>query len=474
MGRPLDTRAHVMRLLQRTGFDAGPDAVDAAEKAGFDATLDRVLASGEDAGAAATPLPRLDPLPRRGKGGKRDGKKTGGEGGGSGKSAEPQEPGAGQGKDKGDAAAKKAFRSAVREQRGDIALWWLDRMVAAERPWAEKRTLLWHNHWATSVQKVKSGSAMLVQNETLRRLGGGDFRALARAMVCDPALMVWLDAPGSTAEEPNENLGRELMELFVLGVGHYTERDVRQAAAALTGWTVDRKDPDGWQARFRPDRHAVGRHTVVGATEDFTAASLIDHLVDVPASAGYLATRFWGRVVASSAPSKGSLARATAAYGTGRDTTAMFRALLTDPVFADPGSVLVKQPVEYVVGAMRAFGVRPSKLKAPARAKLLRTLEGLGQTPFAPPSVGGWPGGAAWLTGAAAQVRIGFAQGLVREADLTEVERAAAKERPALLARSLGVRSWGAATSGVLTAAARDPHRVTAIALTAPEYLVLA
>lgn len=459
-----------MRLLQRTGFDAAPEAVEAAEKAGFAATLDRVLASGDDAGAAATPQPRLDPLPRRKAGGKQKKGKNGEDGkkGGDGKST------GAPGSDKADEDAKKAFRSAVREQRQDIALWWLDRMVAAERPWAEKRTLLWHNHWATSVQKVKSGSAMLVQNETLRRLGGGDFRTLARAMVRDPALMVWLDAPGSTADEPNENLGRELMELFVLGVGHYTEQDVSQAAAALTGWTVDRKDPDGWQARFHPDRHASGPHTVVGATKEFTAASLIDHLVDVPDSAAYLATRFWGRVVTGTPPSKESLARITAAYGKGRDATAMIRAMLTDPVFADPGSVLAKQPVEYVVGAHRALGVRPSKLPAPARTKLLRTLEGLGQTPFAPPSVGGWPAGAAWLTGAAAQVRIAFAQSLVHRADLTDVEHASVKDRPALLARKLGVPAWGASTSGVLTAAARDPHRVTAIALTAPEYLVLA
>lgn len=459
------------RLLQRTGFDAGPDAVDEAERAGFTATLDRILAGGEDAGATATPQPRLKPLPKKGNG-KGTGKKKGAE-----QAAEDTDRDTGQGADEntGQDAAKKAYRTALREQRQEIALWWLDRMVAAERPWAEKRTLLWHNHWATSVQKVKSGAAMLAQNETLRKLGGGDFRTLARAMVRDPALMVWLDAPGSTAEEPNENLARELMELFVLGVGHYTEQDVREAALALTGWSVDRKDPDGWQARFRPDGHAAGPHTVVGKKADFTAVSLIDHLVTVPASPAHLASRFWGRLVDSTAPpSQKSLARITAAYGERRDSTAMMRAMFTDPAFTDAESVLVKQPVEYVVGALRTFGVRPSKLPAEARAKLLRALTGLGQVPFAPTNVGGWPAGAAWLTGAAAQVRVGFAQSVVRAADLKEIEQADVKERPALLARRLGVGSWGASTSGVLTAAAKDPRRAAAIALTAPEYLVLA
>lgn len=355
-----------------------------------------------------------------------------------------------------------------------MTLWWLDRMVAAEHPWEEKRTLLWHNHWATSIQKVKSGAAMLRQNETLRRLGGGDFRALARAMVVDPALMVWLDADGSTAKAPNENLARELMELFVLGVGNYTEADVREAAAALTGWTLDR-NAHPWESRFQPRRHDPAPRTVVGEKAGFTALTLVDHLVSLPDSRAHVAGRMWRALVSNeNKPSEAALARIVAAYGERRDSTALFRALFTDEAFADADNVLVKQPIEYVVGSLRAFGVRPSELPEKVRGQLLtRTLAGLGQVPFAPESVGGWPAGAAWLTTAAAQVRIGFAQGLVRRADLSDVEDASAKERPELLARKLGVGRWGDTTRAVLTAAARDPRHVTAVALTAPEHLVL-
>lgn len=477
-----------MRLLQRTGFDADGSSVDAAEKDGFDATLDRILAAGTDAGSDATPPPALGPLPPRSteamerleKQHKSRGRQPGGTvgtvalddagptptAGGSSPSSSPPDP--------KDDPVRKAYRQALQHQREELTLWWLDRMVAADRPWIEKRTLLWHNHWATSIQKVKSGVAMLQQNQTLRRLGGGDFRTLARAMVVDPALMVWLDADGSTAEAPNENLGRELMELFVLGVGNYSETDVRQAAAALTGWTLDRRDSP-WKPRFQPRRHAAGPQTVVGETADFTAASLVDHLVGLPASHAYVAGRMWGALVShENKPSQAALARVTTAYGDDRDTAAMFRALFTDAAFADADNVLVKQPVEYVVGSLRALGVRPSKLPQKARTQVtVRTLTGLGQVPFAPESVGGWPAGAAWLTTAAAQVRIGFARNLVRQADLGDVENAAAKDRPDLLARKLGVGSWGAATRGVLTASASDPQKVTAAALTAPEYLVL-
>ncbi|NGN64720.1 DUF1800 domain-containing protein [Streptomyces sp. A7024] len=429
----LEERARVVRLLQRTGFSTG--AGDGG--GGFDSAVGRVLAPGDD--PDAPPPPELGPLPMRGK-------------------------------RKGDEGAKKAYREAVRGQREALTIWWLDRMVATRRPWVEKRTLLWHDHWATSIQKVKSGQAMLAQNATLRRLGGGDFQAMARAMVKDPALMLWLDAAGNTAKAPNENLARELMELFVLGVGHYEEADVRQAAAALTGWAVDRKGEE-WQPRFRPRQHADGAQTVLGTKTDFTAMALVDHLVEQPACPRHVASRLWARLVsAEDGPSEESLERIAAS----RDLTRMVRAILTDPAFSDSGSVLVKQPVEYVVGAMRALGVRPRELEKKQRRQLMRTLNGLGQVPFAPPNVGGWPHGAAWLTTAAAKVRIGFAQQLVRQADLGPIERTARGGRPEALARLLGVPEWSAATARVLDGAAKEPRRVTAIALTAPEYLVLA
>jgi uncharacterized protein (DUF1800 family) len=440
MASSLDSRARIARVLQRTGFGVRAEELDAAVADGFEATVAKVLSRGDDLGASATPPPDLGPLPQRGGGGR-------------------------------DGAVRTVYRQAVREQREKLTLWWLDRMTAVEQPWPEKLTVLWHNHWATSIQKVRSAAAMLAQNETLRSLGGGDFRTLARAMVCDPALMLWLDAAGNTADAPNENLARELMELFVLGVGNYSETDVRQAAAALTGWSVDRTDKDGWTARFSPRQHAGGPQTVLGTMADFTATALVDLLVARPESACHVATRFWSRLVsAESGPPRESLERITEASGASRDTTAMVRAMLTDPVFSDAGSVLVKQPVEYVVGTLRALDVRPAKL--PERA-LLRALTGMGQVPFAPPNVGGWPAGTAWLTTSAARTRIAFAQQITRDIDLGSVEDASVKERPEALARLLGVRAWGEATAGALTSAATDPRRATQIALTAPEYLVL-
>jgi uncharacterized protein (DUF1800 family) len=431
-------RAAVIRLLRRSGFDAGPDAVAAAVAAGFAATLDAVLApGGTDAGAAATPPPSFSAT-----------RVT---------------------KAAGTAARAAARKDAAREGR-ELVLWWLDRMVATDAPWTEKRTLLWHGHWATSIQKVKLASAMLAQNQTLRRLGGGGFDAMARAMVVDPALMIWLDASGNTARAPNENLARELMELFTIGVGHYTETDVRQAARALTGWRVDFAGAAP-AAAFQPRAHATGTQTVLGTTKDLTADDLVDLLVARPDSARYLATRMWGWLVSPTPPSAASLDAAVSAYGAGRDLTALFRALFTDPAFTDSSSVLVRQPVEYVVGLLRTLHLRPSTMDAKVQRALLAGLAALGQVPFEPPNVGGWPVGGAWLTTSAARARLVLAEALARAADLSTIEKAATASRPDVLASWLGVDAWTARTRSVLAGAAGDPVELVTLAASSPEYV---
>jgi uncharacterized protein (DUF1800 family) len=405
----LDEKSAILRLAQRTGF-GGPVTATS-----FDQALDTLLRTG-----AAPAPPALGTLPP------------------------PRQD-------------RKAFGAAARAQTQALILWWLDTMITAPSPWLEKRTLLWHGHWATSIQKVRQPALMLEQNQTLRRLGGGDFGVLARAMVRDPALMIWLDAGGNTARAANENLGRELMELFTLGVGNYTEEDVRQAALALTGWRVNRQTG---AIMFVPRRHAQNTQTILGTTADFTDQSLVDLLVGRPASARYLASRFWRWLVSAVPPAQPALDRLVVAYGAGHDTTALFRAMFTAPEFTDPGSVVVKQPVEWLAGAMRALGLRPADLPRPQA--LVAGLNALGQVPFKPPSVGGWPTGAAWLTTSAAQTRTRIAALLALH---TKVR--ATKDT---IGDLLGVPAWTPRTRAVLNAA--GPKRLLIAALCAPEYVV--
>jgi uncharacterized protein (DUF1800 family) len=317
--------AAAAHLVRSTGFGATGDLVDAVAAAGTSAWLTASLrATPEvDPGAAATPVPTFDTLPTL------------------------------------DANASREDRQKRRRQENaqveQLVGWWIRRMVAVQNPLVEKLTFGWHNHFATSAAKVRSASMLATQNQTLRALGRGSFTDLARAMVVDPAMLLWLDAQQNTAKAPNENLARELMELFTLGrTSGYTEQDVREAARALTGWTIDRGTS---AAVFVARRHDASPKTVLGTTANLDAAGLVRVLLDQPASARYVVTRWWQLLAAPTAPPPSTLERVVTAYGPGRDLGAMFGAMLTDSGYASTAGSLVASPVEWVVGAMRALRV---------------------------------------------------------------------------------------------------------------------
>lgn len=444
-------RAELAHLLRRAGFGATAAELDAAVRDGYAKTVERLTTpTGTDSGARATPPPALSPLGKR-----------------------PA---------KGDKIARAAQGKTRRAEQGQLILWWLERMRRTEQPLVEKMTLLWHNHWATSVQKVHEPALMLRQNETLRRYALGDFATFAHTMVRDPALMVWLDAQKNTDKAPNENLGRELMELFTIGVGHFTETDVRQASRALTGWTVDRATGD---VHLREKRHDNGSKTVLDHTGNFDDAGLVDILLASEHHAPYLVTRLWQRVVSLQPPPQSTLDELVAVYGPHHDLRALMKAMLLHPAFRSDTArkALVKQPIEYVAGTLRALGVavtsEPRNGRTPqgktklAQVVLPKLMSGLGQVPFAPPSVGGWPpSGPAFLTTAAAQTRLQFAQWAATRADLSAVQRAAPADRLDTVAHLLSVDAWTSRTRNALAPLATDSVELVTFALTSPEYVV--
>lgn len=426
-------RAELAHLHRRAGFGALPQTLDADLAAGYEATVEGLLNPAiADAGVAATPAPDFATLPRPKRNDAMD--------------------------------VRRKYRKLRREQTTQLIQWWVARMVAAAQPLPEKLTLLWHDHWATSVQKSGPPRLMLGQLAKLRALGTGDFRDLAREMVRDPALLIWLDGPQNKKGKANENLARELMELFTLGVGHYTESDVREAARALTGWSVD---PVAGTSRLAQQRHDTGPKTVLGTTADFDDRSLVDHLVDQPESARHVASRLWDRLAAPGNPPAEVMTRLLDAYGPQRDLAALIRAILLDPVFrsASARHALVKQPVEYVVGALRSLGLPPGP-------QALAALRALGQVPLRPPSVGGWPSGTAWLTTSSAQARLTFAQWAVKTADLSALDARPPAARIDAAARLLSVETWTPRTRTALAAASVDTDRLVTLALVSPEYVV--
>jgi uncharacterized protein (DUF1800 family) len=293
-------------------------------------------------------------------------------------------------------------------------------------------------------------------------------------MITDPAMLVWLDGNGNQVGKPNENLAREFMELFSLGVGNYTEQDVRAAARALTGWRVDARGGTGAEtATFVPKAHDPGPESVLGRTADFDAPGLVDLLVREPASPAYLAQRVWTRFVSDTPPGPATLDRLVAAYGQRHDLTALLTEAVRAPEFRDPAAGLVTEPVLWLVGALRAVRLPASRLPEPV---LAGALTGLGQVPFAPPDVGGWPSGTPWLTTAAALTRLNLA-GAVADAaaaagGLGPVATAAPADRVDAAAALLGLPGFTDRTVAALRPLTGQPAQLVAVAMVSPEYLV--
>ena len=429
------TRSEVAHLLRRTGFGPRADEVETAERAGYDATVDALIAGVMAPEAVATL--ELAPLPDRPKG-----------------ASMPEQ--------------RRAYVREIRQQSAALALWWLDQMVATPQPFVERLTLFWHGHWATSIRKVRVPALMLTQNETLRTHAAGDFRAMARAMVRDPALLVWLDAGRNKRESPNENLSRELMELFTLGRGFYSEVDVREGARALTGWRTSRANGD---VRFVPRQHDPGPHTILGVTASYDSQSLVDHLVGQPQSGRFVVERLWARFGSPEMPDalRDDL---IAAYESQRNIATTMSVLLRSPEFLAAPGALVKTPIQWAAGAMRALGIRPSALKQKEQTQTLLALAGMGQVPFTPPSVGGWPSGSAWLGTAATQARLRLAAFLAARADVTSIEQAAVSDRVDAVGRLLVVDPWTSRTRAALDPVKGNPRELLTIALSSPEYTV--
>jgi uncharacterized protein (DUF1800 family) len=432
-----DLRSRIAHLYRRAGFGARPDELDAAVASGYQATVERLCDQ-------AAPDPAADAL------------------------APPalSNPAAAQPAAAQPAAAQPAAAQPARREEIQLALWWLDRMVAAQVPLREKLALFWHGHFATSVQKVKDPALMYAQNQAFRTLGGGSFATLAQAVVEGPALLVYLDANQNRRASPNENLSREMLELFTLGIGNYAESDVKEGARGLTGLTVDRRAATVTVSRAQ---HDDGAKTYLGRTADLAPDDVVAAACASPACAPFVAAKVWSHFARPGRPDDPVVAGLARDFARDQDVGRLLRAVFLHPEFTAPATRtgLVKQPVEYVAGALRALGRR-----AGADAALFAQLAALGQTPFQPPDVGGWPQNAYWLNTSFSLARLRFASALAAAADLSALGAAAPGDRPAAAARLLSVDGWGPSSAAALAQAATDPRALMTLSLVTPEYVL--
>jgi uncharacterized protein (DUF1800 family) len=303
-------------------------------------------------------------------------------------------------------AARLAQLAVAERDLGRLRAWWVYRMLLGPDPLAERLTLFWHNHFATSA--AKAGMAVYRQNEIFRAFGRGPFGELLRRVLKDPALLVYLDAPANSKGRPNENLARELMELFTLGIGHYTETDVKEAARSLTGWGVA-------EGTFRADprQHDGGEKTVLGRTGRWTGDDPVKILLDHPATADRLAARLCEHFLGEGAANAAAVrALANGLRERNLDVGWAVGTVLRSQAFFAEGNLgtRILGPAEYVVGAARAlqlFDPPPSTLI------LAEFVAHLGQDLFLPPNVGGWPGGRDWLSSRGAVGRSNYAVALL-------------------------------------------------------------
>ncbi|MFN9488619.1 MAG: DUF1800 family protein [Betaproteobacteria bacterium] len=280
---------------------------------------------------------------------------------------------------------------AERIDRGiQLREWWLRQMLVTPDPLRERMTLFWHNHFVSGLQKVLSPQLMYRQNVLLREQALGNFGTLLHAVARDPAMLRYLDSAFNRKGSPNENFARELMELFTLGEGHYTEQDVKEVARAFTGWSLS---PEG-EFVFRPALHDDGPKTVLGRQGNFGGSEVLDLLLERPETATLIARKLWLEFV-SPQPVPAEVARIAAALrGSGYDIRAALRVLFNSEAFYAPANrgVLVKSPVDLVVGTLRQF-----EFEVPDVLPFVFAAGQFGQVLFAPPNVKGWPGGELWI-----------------------------------------------------------------------------
>ncbi len=304
------------------------------------------------------------------------------------------------------------------ERAFELREWWFREMLTTPSPLSEKMTLFWHNHFATSQQKVRFTPLIYQQHVMLRRNAMGNFGTMLREVARDPAMLIYLDGANSRKEQPNENFAREVMELFTLGEGHYSEKDIKEAARAFTGWSVDRETG---QFMFRRGIHDYGNKTVMGKSGNLDGDQIIDILLSRPETSQFIARKLWKEFV-SPAPAtpaeEAELERLAVLFrNSGYNIAKLMNAMLSSEAFyaLENRAALIKSPVEFVVGTMKQFDIETPNLRPFVLASAL-----LGQNVFSPPNVKGWPGGEAWINSATLLGRKQLIDRLFRNEDRME------------------------------------------------------
>jgi uncharacterized protein (DUF1800 family) len=272
-----------------------------------------------------------------------------------------------------------------------LGYWWANRMLTTPRPFQEKMTLFWHGHFATTEEKVRDYRKLQIQNELLRQHATGKFRDLMVAVAKDPAMLAFLDAGVNLKGAPNENFAREIMELFTMGVGNYSEQDIKEAARAFTGWNYQ-----GLNFVINPSQHDDGLKTVLNQTGRFNGEQVIDILLSQPVTAEYIAGKLYRYFVREDLSPALQQTLGKLLRDNRYDIAVFMETVLMSKDFHSDDSVAtrIKPPVELVISTYKKMGLKA----VPGIPDFNEQTELLGQKLFYPPNVAGWAHGRSWIT----------------------------------------------------------------------------
>ncbi len=391
-------------LLSRTAFAASPADIDSFAKLTREQAADRLLAAGKRS-LAPSSAPGLVPP------------------------AWVDEPVTAPPQLRAMSTEERQAWNRTNNARGlEMRGWWLQEMVATPNPLTEKMVLFWHNHFVSSQQKVRQPQYLYRQHVLLREHALGNFGTFLHAIARDPAMVIYLDSASNRKGQPNENFAREVMELFTLGEGNYTERDIKEAARAFTGWSID---AEKGEFLFRAPAHDDGVKSVLGKSGNFDGDAVLDILLAQPQTAEFIARKLWREFVSPNVndADAAEVKRIAAVFRDSRyDIRAALRAMLTSDAFyaQQYRAALVKSPVDLVVGTLRQFQFTTGDV-----APFALVVAQLGQNLFSPPNVKGWPGGDAWINSTTLLARKQFLDRLFRSEAVRPVAMMAVPPAPA-------------------------------------------
>jgi len=302
---------------------------------------------------------------------------------------------------------RKTFQKRKRHSHIRLKKYYFEKMLKTEDPFLEKMVLFWHTHFTSSLKKVGQASLLYKQDQLFKKHALGNFAELLHAIIEDPAMLIYLDNRASKKGHPNENLARELLELFTLGEGAYSEKDIQSFARALTGYSLDRK----FKFRFKKRVHDHGQKTFMGQRGHFNAHDIIDIILQQEATSLFIVEKLWLTFIGYAPNNKEVQRLAKLFRQNSYEMKPLMQALLTSPYFTDPGirGTMIKSPIELVIGTLRSF--QYDTFDSQSGIQYTRRL---GQDLFDPPNVKGWAGGESWINTTTLLIRRGFLNRLTR------------------------------------------------------------